>query len=94
MTMSELMELGAPKLPDGMFYRIRVGAYGQVYVQIREDRKRFGSRELESHFWYPDELTLGEMCASCYELYQKNHAVAIEMRAKYEEINKYVGDHR
>lgn len=94
--MSELVALGAPNLPEGMFYRISFGAYGQVYVDIREDRKRFGSRSLEKHFFYPDDMnmTLGHMCEKCFELYQKNHAEVIKRRAAYDEIKKYLGDHR
>jgi hypothetical protein len=50
MTMQEMLALGAPRLPEGMFYRVRCRS-GQMFgngwsVEVRESRKGFGSR-----FW-------------------------------------------
>jgi hypothetical protein len=95
MTMSELMALGAPALPDGLFYRIKVDPYtGQITIQIREDRKRFGSKMLESHFYYVDELTLAEMCEDTSEKYLKRTKTYRENNAKIKALAKYAGDHR
>jgi hypothetical protein len=43
--MKRLMDLGAPRLPAGHFYRVRSNSFGQAYVEIRQER-RFGSRLL------------------------------------------------
>lgn len=46
MTLKQLMDLGAPTLASGYFYRVRTNALGLGYVQIRRHRRGWKSELL------------------------------------------------
>ena len=45
--------------PYGMFFKIREEAFGFIAVQLREPRKRFGSRLVAEALIYPGEHPSG-----------------------------------
>ena len=98
--MSELIELGAPKLPKGYFYRIKLDSAGRIYIQIREDRKRFGSKFHHEQYYFlnylGDEHTwkLAGMCIDTFEKFNETYQRTQLVRNRYAEIEKFAGDHR
>ncbi|MFJ9694921.1 hypothetical protein [Kitasatospora sp. NPDC101183] len=52
----DLSALGAPALPEGLFYRIRAHELGWVEFEIRE-RRRFGSRLVQGSEVHVDPST-------------------------------------
>lgn len=40
------MSVALPVLPDGYFWRLSSDSFGFMMVSIRQERKRFGSREI------------------------------------------------
>lgn len=94
MSMADLVEAGAPELPEGWFYRIEDTGVVGLQVEIRQQRKRFGSRVLESTFVleykFPDaQSAIIDACARAYERLQGQD----EARARYRALLPYVGDH-
>ncbi|MFB7919382.1 hypothetical protein [Streptomyces sp. NPDC056061] len=55
MSMAELVAAGAPELPEGWFYRVKDDGMGYLEVEVRERRKRFGSRLLITALVREDE---------------------------------------
>lgn len=88
MTMADLIALGAPRLPRGRFYRIRRDAMGQGVVQIREDRRRFGSRLIMRDYLRPEPYqdADGALVDACRRL--------ADQTADHDLFDFWIGDHR
>ena len=46
--MEQLLAIGCPPLTDGCFYRLKYDGVALYELQIRQERKRFGSRYIDS----------------------------------------------
>lgn len=90
MTMSELLKLGAPRLPDGLFYRIKPTGLGMLEFQIRQKRKYFGSSEVIYALTYREE---GSILIGCQKVFE-NYTELMKCRKQANEIEKYFGDHK
>lgn len=78
---------GLPTLPDGMFFEVRQWAFGSFRIEIREKRKRFGSRVVESRYFYPGDYATGKEAIRKAAIALNNERVLIEQdRAKYREV--------
>jgi hypothetical protein len=97
MTMDQLLLAGAPKLPEGMFYRVTPTGTGSLKVQIRERRKRFGSRAVDDAYTYvypsEHETSNAAIAAGCDRA--NNHRIAaVRRRAMYRQAAvSFIGDH-
>lgn len=94
MSMAELVAAGAPELPEGWFYRIEDTGVVGLQVEIRQQRKRFSSRVLESAFVleykFPDaQSAVIDACARAYERLQGRD----EARARFDALLPFIGDH-
>lgn len=49
-----------PSLPDGMFFSVRTSAFGAFRIEIRAKRKYFGSRVVETGYFWPGDYSTGE----------------------------------
>ncbi|MFF9525388.1 hypothetical protein ACF1DV_25915 [Streptomyces achromogenes] len=92
--MADLVAAGAPELPEGWFYRVRADRFGWPEVQIREPRKRFGSR---GHTYalvrvneHPDELSA--VVAACVKAVARMREDD-EHRRRLRAAMEFVGDH-
>jgi hypothetical protein len=96
MTMEQLLLAGAPELPDGMFYRIEPSGIGSLKVQIRERRKRLGSRAVDDAYTYVypshHETVNASIVAGC-ERANQHRVGAARRRAMYRQAVTFVGDH-
>jgi hypothetical protein len=95
--MEQLLLAGAPELPDGMFYRIEPSGIGSLKVQIREHRKRFGSRSLDDAYTYVypshHKTVTAAIVAGC-ERANEHRIGAARRRAMYRQATIFfVGDH-
>jgi hypothetical protein len=94
--MEQLLLAGAPELPGGMFYRITPTGMGSLKVQIRERRKRFGSRAVDDAYTYVypshHETADAAIVAGCERA--NNHRIgASRRRAMYRQAVTFIGDH-
>jgi len=100
MTMTDLVALGASELPSGYFYRIKLDFEGRIYIQIREDRKRFGSKCRHEQYYLlnflGDEHTwkLPGMLLDTFEKFYATYERTQLVRSRFAEIETFVGDHR
>lgn len=92
MSMAQLVAAGAPELPAGYFYRVRSNGFC-LEVQVRERRKRFGSRQHSYALVRSDEPDgLTAIAGAC------QHAVRrMEQEDAYWRSRRYagqfIGDH-
>ncbi len=105
MTMAQLLALGCPPLPDGMFYRIRSSSYF-FWLELRRDNKRFGSRWLAEEmirqrypFWTDDDVeyrdvTHEEAIRITAGQLLKNREKELVRYAWKNEVRALIGDHR
>jgi hypothetical protein len=94
MSMAELVAAGAPELPEGWFYRVADTHTVGLKVEIREQRKRFGSRELSSMYVYEERHSdplsaVVEACTRAYTLVQDQDIA----RARFDALLPFIGDH-
>ncbi|GAA0641436.1 hypothetical protein GCM10009548_02040 [Streptomyces malaysiensis subsp. malaysiensis] len=94
MTMEQLVLAGAPELPEGWFYRVREDRFGWPEVEIREHRRRFGSRQHTYALVRLDdyENVHDAVVAACVTAREKLH-VDFELREKFRALGSYIGDH-
>ncbi|MGI5404152.1 hypothetical protein ACQEVG_32820 [Streptomyces sp. CA-135486] len=94
MSMAQLVAAGAPELPEGWFYRVREDRFGWPEVEIREQRKRFGSRQLTYALVRFEEHENGEAAVvaacvkACARLQEDD-----EHRRKMRGALSFIGDH-
>jgi hypothetical protein len=94
MSMAQLVAAGAPELPEGWFYRVRESSLFWPEVEIREQRKRFGSRLIVGVWVAGDHFddmgaAVVEACGRAYESAEERAT----SHAKYAALLKYYGDH-
>jgi hypothetical protein len=92
--MRELVDAGAPELPDGWFYRVADTRLIGLVVEIREQRKHFGSRELEHAYVHERnhddaESAIVDACNRAYARLQGQ----VEARARFCALLPFLGDH-
>ncbi|MEU1074319.1 MULTISPECIES: hypothetical protein [unclassified Streptomyces] len=90
--MAELVAAGAPELPDGWFYRVCSNGFC-LEVQIRERRKRFGSRLHETAYVREDadDGLMAVVGACCLAMVLLEESATYRRRAR--SALQYVGDH-
>ena len=68
------------------FFKIQESAFGAVKVELREQRKRFGSRHLESVYVWPGDHPSGHVAISrAKRKALDDHAFRIESARKFTE---------
>ena len=93
-----LIEWGAPRLPEGHFYRVKSPTViDTITVQLRR-RRRFGSKLLaESTHWLPEHgnnTTATEFVASLlYRLYRQHDWESTKGARFDRDLEALVGDH-
>ncbi|MFJ3588604.1 hypothetical protein ACIQUY_04850 [Streptomyces sp. NPDC090231] len=95
MSMADLVALGAPELPEGHFYRIRPSHITEgLFVDVRRQRRFFGSVELAGTVVYPSSYSNGgeAIVHGCHRAFQKWQETDAA-RALVREANEFVGDH-
>jgi hypothetical protein len=93
MSMAQLVEAGAPELPDGWFYRVVPDGFVGLKVEVRERRKRFGSRVVDYAYVRSDEPDgLTAIVASCCHAVKRIDE-ADQDRRNRRDASKYIGDH-
>lgn len=93
MSMADLVEAGAPKLPEGWFYRVHTTNIRSLKVEIREQR-RFRSRAV-ADTWVlerPEESAEESIVKACARAF-KDWQEADAKRAAYRAVSAYIGDH-
>jgi hypothetical protein len=91
--MSQLVWAGAPELPDGWFYRVVSDGFVGLKVEVRERRKRFGSRVVDYSYVRSDEPDgLTAIVASCRHAVKKIDE-ADQLWRNRRDAAKYIGDH-
>jgi len=65
MTMQEMLDLGAPELPDDLYYRVRSDPWAFFYVAIKQPRK---------HLW---DKTVAEFMGGDYVCGENNELVKL-----------------
>lgn len=90
--MAELVAAGAPALPDGWFYRVCDSGFA-LKVEVRERRKRFGSRA-HSYAYVRDDENSGltavvRSCQHAVKTLQEERA----LRQNTMNAAMYLGDH-
>lgn len=82
-----------PQLPEGLFWRLRSDGWGFMVVEIRKDRRWFGSRVLEYSMVLanpPVQEAIRETAEWVLEKYEKRS----ERVAFLNEFREYEGDYR
>lgn len=81
-----------PDLPAGQFFHAQYGGFGMVRVTLREKRRFFGSRVLESTYIYPSDyadapsaLLYAYGRLSEYRAETLKHAINLDAILNYEE---------
>jgi hypothetical protein len=93
MSMAQLVAAGAPELPEGWFYRVGSDGFGGLEVEVRERRKRFGSRQHSRALVREDEPDgLTAVVAACRHAVRLME-VEIELRRRLRGAAEYLGDH-
>ncbi|MFB7671318.1 hypothetical protein ACFC26_07855 [Kitasatospora purpeofusca] len=91
----DLVALGAPVLPAGMFYRIRPHPWGWIEFEIRE-RRRFGSRLVagsETHVDPTDYPTTNEALTIGCQTANDRRIAALNRRSAYSRAAAHAGDY-
>ncbi|MFD9205946.1 hypothetical protein ACFVZM_06660 [Streptomyces sioyaensis] len=92
MTMEELVHAGAPELPAGWFYRVTSNGFC-FEVQVREWRRRFGSRQHGYALVRSDEVDgLTAIVAACRHAVRRMEEEDEHWR-KRRDVAKYLGDY-
>lgn len=100
MTMQELLDLGAPELPEGQYYHVYISKqYGQVHLYVYQQRKWFVDKKVfhESGYpWYIDgELEpVTDIIARYANQYAKDAQQQCDTQEWYKSAQKYKGDHK
>ena len=63
-TYDRLIALGAPRVAEPRFYRIKLTDAGLIRVELRERRKRFGSDLLAWHQFDPRLIAADQVAAA------------------------------
>lgn len=94
MSMADLVAAGAPELPEGWFYRVTTDRIGWPEVQIREPRKRFGSRSVSYAVVRTEEHTEGKsaVVAACVKAWERLE-MGNEHQRKMRAVLALDGDH-
>lgn len=93
MSMSALVAAGAPELPEGWFYRVSSDGFVGLKVEVRERRKRFGSRAVDYAYVRSDEPDgLTAIVASCCHVVKRIDE-ADQDRRNRRNAAKFIGDH-
>ncbi|KUF18847.1 hypothetical protein [Streptomyces silvensis] len=93
MSMADLVVAGAPELPEGWFYRVVSDGFFGLKVEVRERRKRFGSRVINYAYVRTDEPDgLTAVVASCRHAVKRIDEADREWRNR-RDAAKYLGDH-
>ncbi|MFG3014330.1 hypothetical protein ACGFZB_28705 [Streptomyces cinerochromogenes] len=93
--MADLVAAGAPKLPEGYFYRIRPTHITEgLFVDVRRQRRFFGSDQVGGCVVYPSEYESGaeaivDGCRRAHDRWQENERA----QAARAEAGRLVGDH-
>jgi hypothetical protein len=93
-SLADLVAAGAPELPDGWFYRVTDDVPVGFKVQIRESRRRFGSR-LHAETYVLDER-FEDAQSAVVDACRRAHAslgARLEAQRKYQAVAAYIGDH-
>ncbi|MFF6928335.1 hypothetical protein [Streptomyces californicus] len=91
--MADLVAAGAPELPSGWFYRVKSDGLGFLEVEIRQHRKRFGSRLLASAYVREDEPNgRRAVGAACRAALRTIHAEGEHAR-RLRQASLLLGDH-
>ncbi len=94
MSMAQLVAAGAPELPEGWFYRVKVASHGLGYkVEIREQR-RLKSRHVVSAYVIEerhDDMQAAVVAACRYAHYKAQERA--QQREKYAALEQLAGDH-
>ncbi|MEU1200142.1 hypothetical protein ABZ446_28505 [Streptomyces sp. NPDC005813] len=93
MSMAQLVAAGAPELPAGWFYRVTSDGFIGLKVEVRERRKRFGSRVIDYAYVRSDEPDgLTAIVASCRHAVKRIDEADEELRNR-RDAAQYIGDH-
>jgi hypothetical protein len=93
MSMAELVEAGAPELPEGWFYRVKDDGMGFLEVEVRERRKRFGSRVLSTAIVREDDPNgRRAVVAACHRAVSHLDANREHAR-RLRQASLFLGDH-
>lgn len=97
MTMAELLAIGFPPLPVGMFYRVTSDRWGRVTLQTRK-KLRFGSLCEDEVYTYPRNfdppLEAPELFLYLAEKMKEENEKIDARIAYWRELEKYEGDHK
>jgi hypothetical protein len=94
--MQELLELGAPALPDGYFYRVKQNFYGILCIEIRK-AGRFKSRMIADSYSDPHLNTEGDPKQAILKGIRfalDNWGAKKEIAEMYSALHKWEGDHK
>jgi hypothetical protein len=94
--MAEMLELGAPALPDGYFYRVKITSFGSLHIEIREKTKFFSYMHAELYAdpaRYP-EYSAQEIIRRASLLVHKDWLAVSDSRLKRQALRKWEGDHK
>ncbi|MEV4037706.1 hypothetical protein [Streptomyces umbrinus] len=92
--MADLVAAGAPELPEGYFYRVRETSIDSLKVEIRQQRKRFGSRLIrETYVLHERYDTAPEAVVDACRRVHENWGLADAERAAYRAATAFLGDH-
>ncbi|MFI7096408.1 hypothetical protein [Streptomyces lydicus] len=94
MTMEDLIKVGAPALPAGMFYRVRRLLGTALLVQVRRRRRLVGSEEMASTVVFPGlhESGTAAVVDGCTRAAQRL-AERDEDRRRFHDATFFIGDH-
>ncbi|WPH58253.1 hypothetical protein SEA_LUCKYSOCKE_105 [Streptomyces phage LuckySocke] len=94
--MTEMLALGAPKLPSGYFYRIGMGGFGYTRLTIRRKRK-IGSKEVAATLFHVDDSpneTAESLIVWAAEEAVKSWGYRKDSMARHTAMEKWMGDHK
>lgn len=94
MTMQDLVLAGAPELPARMFYRVTEDGFFDLAVEVRQRRRRFGSRKLDYAYVYSEHHAHGidaivDACKRAVASVEREAA----SRQRYRAAAVFAGDH-
>jgi hypothetical protein len=93
MSMADLVAAGAPELPEGWFYRIKDDSMGCLEVEVRERRKRFGSRRLSAALVREDEPNGQRAVVSACRNAVRHLEAQKDHARRYRQASLFLGDH-
>ncbi|MFB7479543.1 hypothetical protein ACFUEM_08665 [Streptomyces anulatus] len=91
--MAELVAAGAPELPSGWFYRVQSDGMGFLEVEIRQHRKRFGSRLLSSAYVREGEPNGRRAVAAACRAALREIDARGEHARRLRQASLFLGDH-